>query len=109
MGTKLFIGGLPWSTTSEELQAAFSPYGTVTEAVVISDRYTGRSRGFGFVTFATGEEAEKALVLNDTDMGGRQIIVNEAKDREPTKSFGNSNGGGRDNRGGREDRGGSQW
>ncbi len=80
---KLFVGGLPFSTTDEELSDVFAPHGTVSSAVVIKDRETGRSKGFGFVEFENDEEgkaAEKAL--HNSDLGGRTITVNEARPRE---------------------------
>lgn len=79
---KLFVGGLPFATTDEELSELFSAHGTVGYAKVITDRETGRSKGFGFVEFENDDEgkaAEKAL--NGTDIGGRSIIVNEARPR----------------------------
>ena len=80
---KLFVGGLPFSTTDEELQQVFAAHGTVASAVVIKDRDSGRSKGFGFVEFESDDEgkaAEKAL--NGSDLGGRSITVNEARPRE---------------------------
>lgn len=99
---KLFVGGLPFSTTDEELAQAFSQYGAVASAVVVKDRDTGRSKGFGFVEFEKDDEgkaAEKAL--NGSDMGGRSITVNEARPKEdrPRRDFG----------GGGNDRGGRSW
>lgn len=91
---KLFVGGLPFSVTDEELAQTFGQHGTVASAVVIKDRDTGRSKGFGFVEFESDEEgkaAEKAL--HNTEMSGRTITVNEARPREerPRRDF---NGGG---------------
>lgn len=99
---KLFVGGLPYSTTNEELANQFAPAGTVLSAKVITDRESGRSKGFGFVEMSTPEEAQKAIeMFNNTDMGGRTIIVNEARPQEdrprPQGGFG---GGDRDRRGG---------
>ena len=90
---KLFVGGLPFSTTDEELQELFAAHGTVASAVVIKDRETGRSKGFGFVEFENDEEgkaAEKAL--HNSDLGGRTITVNEARPREerPRRDFSNN-------------------
>jgi len=79
---KLFVGGLPFATTDEELSELFSAHGTVGYAKVITDRETGRSKGFGFVEFENDDEgkaAEKAL--NGSEIGGRSIIVNEARPR----------------------------
>jgi hypothetical protein len=79
---KLFVGGLSWDTTSEALNAAFARFGTIEEAMVISDRLTGRSRGFGFVTFATPAEAAQAVKeMNGADLDGRSLKVNNAESR----------------------------
>ena len=83
MGNKLFVGSLPFETTDAELSEAFSKAGTVESANVITDRNTGRSRGFGFVEMSSEEEAKKAIEeLNGTDLKGRNIVVSEAKPRE---------------------------
>jgi len=83
MGKKLFVGGLPFATTNEELEKLFSEVGTVESATVITDRMTGRSRGFGFVEMASEEEAGKAIEkLNGNKLGERDIVVSEAKPRE---------------------------
>lgn len=79
---KLFIGSLPWSVTSEALRELFSQYGEITDAVVITDRDSGRSKGFGFVTFATEESAQKALEMDGKKIEERTIVVNVAKPRE---------------------------
>lgn len=94
---KLFVGGLPFSTTDEELEQTFAAHGTVASAVVVKDRETGRSKGFGFVEFENDDEgkaAEKAL--HNSEMGGRTITVNEARPKEdrPRRDFGGGNGGG---------------
>jgi RNA recognition motif-containing protein len=84
MAKKLFVGGLSWNTTSEQLKAAFGAIGTVTDAVVISDRETGRSRGFGFVTFANDADADRALSeMNGTMLDGRAIKIDAATERAP--------------------------
>lgn len=80
---RLFVGNLPWSVTSQSLKDLFSPFGEVTDAVVISDRATGRSRGFGFVTFSKAEDAEKAKeAMNNKKVENRDIVVSTAKKRE---------------------------
>jgi len=79
---KLFVGSLPWSINNDSLKELFSQYGEITEAVVITDRMTGRSKGFGFVTFANEESAKKALEMNGKEVEGRTIVVNVAKPRE---------------------------
>ena len=84
MGKKLFVGGLSWDTTDTSLQNAFAPFGEITEAKVITDRDTGRSRGFGFVTFARDEDAKTAISkMHGTSLDGRSITVNEAQERSP--------------------------
>ncbi len=83
MSTKLFVGNLDYTVTSDDLREAFGKVGSVIDAVVITDRETRRSRGFGFVEFATAEEAEKAVKeLNGSELKGRKINVNEAKPQE---------------------------
>lgn len=80
MATKLFVGGLPWATTNDDLQALFAQAGNVTSANVIFDKMTGRSRGFGFVEFASDEEATNAIsMFNEKDYNGRNLVVSEAK------------------------------
>ena len=82
MKKKLFVGGLSWNTTDEALAAAFAPMGEVVEATVVTDRETGRSRGFGFVTFANVQAAEAAVAKMDgTSLDGRTINVNVARER----------------------------
>jgi RNA recognition motif-containing protein len=82
MTNKLFVGGLSWDTGDQALQSAFTPYGTVTDAKVITDRDTGRSRGFGFVTFDSPDGARSALeAMDGTVLDGRTIRVDEAHDR----------------------------
>ena len=80
---KLFVGSLPFSATDEELQEAFAVHGTVASAVVIKDRETGRSKGFGFVEFENDDEGKKAEeAMNGSDMGGRSIAVSQARPRD---------------------------
>jgi cold-inducible RNA-binding protein len=81
--TKLFVGNLSFNTTENDLQDAFAAHGTVTEAKLMTDRESGRPRGFGFVTMSTPEEAQAAIdALNGRDMDGRALTVNAAKPRE---------------------------
>ena len=92
MGNKLYVGNLPFTTTDAELREMFEKHGSLTSVKVITDRETGRSRGFGFVEFedaACAEEAQKAL--NGQQMGGRDLRVNEAHDR---RGGGGGGGGG---------------
>jgi len=80
---KLFVGGLPFATTDEELQQLFAAHGTVSSATVVRDRESGRSKGFGFVEFESDEEGKKAeSALNGTDVGGRTISVAQARPKE---------------------------
>ncbi len=84
MATKLYVGGLPYSTTQDALQAAFAQAGNVTSATIIMDRMSGRSKGFGFVEMATEEEAQAAIAMfNGKDFEGRTLTVNEARPLEP--------------------------
>ncbi len=83
MSNKLFVGGLAWATTDQSLAKAFSAHGEVTEARVVQDRDTGRSRGFGFVTFATAESAQAAKnAMDNAVIDGRNVRVDFATDRE---------------------------
>ena len=87
----IYVGGLPYHVTEDQLQELFSAHGAVESARVITDRYTGRSRGFGFVEMSSEEEAQKAIQkLNGTELEGRTLTVNEARPREQR-----SDGGGR--------------
>ena len=84
MSRKIYVGNLPWSTTSSDLEAMFSPHGAVRSAEVISDRETGRSRGFGFVEMETDEGLQAAInALNGQEINGRPLTVNEARERTP--------------------------
>lgn len=83
MQNKLFVGSLPWATDDAELLNLFSQHGEVTSARVMTDKFTGRSRGFGFVEFANDADAAKAVAaLDGSTLGGRQIVVNVARPRE---------------------------
>jgi RNA recognition motif-containing protein len=95
MSKKLFVGSLSWDTNDDGLRNAFSTHGEISEAIVISDRDTGRSRGFGFVTFDDDESADKAVAaLNGTDLDGRTIKVDVAQAKQRSNGGG---GGGRGN------------
>ncbi len=103
MAKKLYIGGIPFALTEDELREAFSKAGTVTSASIITDKFSGRSRGFGFVEMSTDEEAANAVAtLNNTQLGGRTILVSEARplsdkkdfgSRPPRRNFGGGQGG----------------
>ena len=104
MGNKIFVGGLNWDATDDDLRGAFGECGTITDAVVVNDRDTGRSRGFGFVTYSSDEEAKAAVEKFDgQDFMGRKLTVNEARQREDRGDGGG--GGGRGGGGGYRDRG----
>lgn len=95
MAKKLYVGGLPYSTTDNELKESFSQAGTVVSATVITDRMSGRSKGFGFVEMSSDEEAQKAIEMwNGKDFGGRTLTVNEARPLEerPRRDFRNNSG-----------------
>ncbi|KAJ3012160.1 hypothetical protein HKX48_006427 [Thoreauomyces humboldtii] len=125
---KVFVGGLAWETTNDSLRSAFEKFGQVEDSYVISDRETGRSRGFGFVTFAESKSAVDAVEgMRDQELDGRQIKVDQANERPPRQEgggfrggdrpprdsggYGGSSyggGGGRGGYGGRDDRGGDR-
>ncbi|MEM8783310.1 MAG: RNA-binding protein [Planctomycetota bacterium] len=106
---KMYVGNLAWKTTTEDLEALFSNYGNVQDAIVLTDRETGRSRGFGFVTMSD-EDAGKAIeALDGQDFEGRPLRVNEAQERAPRGGGGGGGGGYRGGGGGGNRGGGSSW
>ncbi len=117
MSNKLFVGNLSWETTDDTLRDFFAKIGEVISSKVITDKYTGKSRGFGFVEMAKDEDAKKAIdELNGKDLDGRAVVVNEAKPQEPRqdsygggggRSFGH--GDRRDDRRGGGNRGGGRY
>ncbi|MDX1664531.1 MAG: RNA-binding protein [Candidatus Promineifilaceae bacterium] len=106
----IYVGNLAWSTTEEELREAFEEYGDVSSVSIITDRDTGRSRGFGFVEMPSDAEARAAIEgLSGAEMGGRTLTVNEARPREDRgggRSGGGRSGGGRGRGGSGQGRGG---
>ena len=95
MGRKLYVGNLPYSVEQDALQEMFAACGTVDSVNIITDRDTGQSKGFGFVEMSSDSEAQKAIQeLNGTNMGGRDMRVNEAKPRAPRNDRGGGGGGG---------------
>jgi len=99
MSSKIYVGGLPYSTTDGQLEEIFSTHGQVESARVITDKFTGRSRGFGFVEMGSDDEAKKAIeALNGTEIEGRTLTVNEARPQERRPGggggFGDRRGGG---------------
>ena len=102
MSTKLYVGNLTWTISDEALHEAFGRFGEVVEAKVIRDRDTGRSRGFGFVTFADADVAQSAIsAMDNSELDGRTIRVNLARDKGPQPGGGR---GGRDGGGGMRSR-----
>ncbi len=100
MSNRLYVGNLAFHTTEDVLQDAFAKVGSVTEAKLIIDRETGRSRGFAFVTMSSAAEAQRAIAeLNGAELDGRALKVNEAEERRP-RGGGGGGGGGRSDRGG---------
>ncbi len=98
MGSKIYVGGLPYSTTEQQLNDLFAAHGAVASARIITDKFTGQSRGFGFVEMSSDSEAQAAITaLNGTQFGGRTLTVNEARPQEPRSGGG---GGGRGGFGG---------
>ena len=105
MSYKLYVGGLPYATTEDQLSELFAAHGTVESARVITDRYTGQSRGFGFVELGEGEDIQRAIRgLNGQTLDGRTLTVNEAKPQ--SSGFGRPQGGGRQASYGSQGRGG---
>jgi len=90
---KVYVGNLPFSVDKAKLEELFAPFGEIEEAVVISDKFSGRSKGFGFVTFKNDEDAKKAIgEMNDKEVEGRPLKVNEAKPMDPDRPKRNFNG-----------------
>ena len=97
MAIKLYVGNLAYSVDDSDLQKLFAPYGNVSSAQVIKDRETGRSKGFGFVELASGQEGKAAITaLHGKDVDGRALVVNEARPKEESGGRGGFGGGGRD-------------
>ncbi len=96
---KVYVGNLPFTVNDDKLKELFASFGEITEATIIKDKFSGRSKGFGFITFANEEEAKKAIEeMNKKEIEGREITVNEAKpmdpnNRPPRRSFGNNSFG----------------
>jgi RNA recognition motif-containing protein len=107
MGTRLYVGNLSFDSTVETVRAAFAKVGEVTDVHVVTDRMTGQSRGFGFVTMGTEQEAQTAIqTMNGTPLDGRPLRVNEAEERAPRPGGGGGGGGGYGGGGGGGGRGG---
>ena len=112
MGSKIYVGGLPYSATEQQLSDLFAAHGAVASARIITDKFTGQSRGFGFVEMSSDAEAQAAITaLNGSEMGGRTLTVNEARPQEPRTGGGGGGGGrggfgggGRSGGGGKRDR-----
>ena len=101
MAMKLFVGGIPWATTADDLKQLFSAHGNVISATVITDKMTGRSRGFGFVEMDDDAAPAAMAALNNSQYGGRTLVVKEARPLEdrPRRNFGDRGGNGGYNRG----------
>lgn len=105
---KLYVGNLPYTTSQEQLQELFAQAGTVAEVAIITDRDTGRAKGFGFVTMSSKEEADKAIeMFNGYELDGRALTVNEARPREERPAGSYNRGGG--NRNWNNNRGGNSY
>jgi cold-inducible RNA-binding protein len=99
MGAKLYVGNLPYSVTEERLQQHFAQHGSVISARIVTDKFTGRSKGFGFVEMSSDAEAERAInALNGTDFEGRNVVVSEARPQPPRESGFGGGGAGRPRR-----------
>lgn len=106
MTNRLYVAGFPYTLTEQELKDSFSKAGVVVSAKIINERETGRSRGFGFVEMSTEEEAVAAIQMwNETNMGGRRLVVNAARPMEPRQRQDRNDGGDGNDRGFRRDRG----
>jgi RNA recognition motif-containing protein len=114
MGSKIYVGGLPYSATEQQLSDLFAAHGAVASARIITDKFTGQSRGFGFVEMSADSDAQDAIAaLNGAEMGGRTLTVNEARPQEPRTGggggggrggFGGGGAGARSGAGGKRDR-----
>ena len=101
MGTKIYVGNLPWRATDAQLSQLFGNHGDVVDAKIVTDRETGRSRGFGFVTMASDDAAQAAIrALNGYSLEGRSLVVNEAREQSGGGGGGYGGGGGRSGGGG---------
>jgi len=111
MPSKLYVGNLSYSVTNADLEGLFAQAGKVESAVVVTDKFSGQSKGFGFVEMADSNEAAQAIsTLNDTELKGRRIKVDEARPRDNSFSRGGGGGGGGERRGGGGGgRGGKRW
>jgi RNA recognition motif-containing protein len=102
MGVKVYVGNLPFSCAEEQLKELFAPYGGISEVTLIKDKFSGRSKGFGFITFESQEAADKAIAeMNGKEIEGRAVTVNIARpmeDRPPRRNFDRNGGGGGGNR-----------
>ena len=110
MAKKLYVGGLPYSTTEDQLRDAFAQAGAVASVAIIMDKMSGRSKGFGFVEMSSDDDAQKAIDMwNGKDFGGRTLTVNEARPMEPRRDFRGGGGGGGGGYGGGGRGGGGRW
>lgn len=106
MSNRIYVGNLSFQSTAETVRAAFAQFGVVSDVHLVSDRQTGQSRGFAFVTMGSDQEAQKAIAaMNGTDLDGRTLRVNEAEERPARRGGGGGGGGGGDYGARRDDRG----
>lgn len=94
MQNKIYVGNLPYQTTETDLQQMFEQFGAIETVNVITDMQTGRSKGFGFITFSSADSAKNSLTLDGTEVNGRRLVVNEARPRENNGGGGRRSGGG---------------
>lgn len=107
MNKKLYVGSLPYSVTEDQLREMFAPFGSIESCRIITDKFSGQSKGFGFVEMATEEDSQKAIEgVNGREMNGRTLVVNEARPEEKRSFGGGGGGGGRGGFGGGGGRGG---
>ena len=99
MGAKLYVGNLPYSVTEEQLHQHFGQHGSVLSARIVTDKFTGRSKGFGFIEMSSDAEAERAInAINGTEFEGRNVVVSEARPQAPRESSFGGGGAGRPRR-----------
>ena len=116
MAKRIYVGSLPYSTTEDQLEELFKVHGQVDEVYIVTDKYSGQAKGFAFVQMTNDDEAQKAIdAINGVELGGRTLVVNEARERERTTGGGGDSGGGSHGGGGGGSRrgggggGGNRW
>lgn len=110
LAKRIYVGSLPYSATEAQLENLFGQYGQINEIYIVTDRYTGQAKGFAFVEMTNDNEAQRAIdELNGSEMGGRTLVVNEARERESGGGRFGGGGGGGGRRSGGGDRGSRRW